>query len=381
MKIGIIVPGFSSGEPDWRIPVLVDVVQELARHVELHVFALRYPHRRGSYRIHGAQVHALGGGDAAGLKRASLLAVALRSIAAEHRRGVIDVLHGLWIDEPGFMAALGARMLRRKAVISVMGGELVGLPEIGYGGRLSRASRLLSGVALRLADAVTAGSGSAADLARGALPLSQQAKVLNLPWGINPAAFDLGASSACLAGGFRILHVASLVPVKDQDTLLRAFARVHALEPGAHLHIAGDGPLCSALLNRATSLGIVDAVTFHGYVPRTDLAGFYRQAHILAVSSRHEAQMVVVAEAALCGLPTAGTDVGLVADLAPAGALVVPVGDDAALARAFMTYRNSETRGQVAASAREHICREHLAGHTVERLLAIYRALAEQSAP
>jgi hypothetical protein len=47
-------------------------------------------------------------------------------------------------------------------VLSIGGGELVWLPEIGYGGRGSWRGRAQAGVALRLARAVTAGSHYAA---------------------------------------------------------------------------------------------------------------------------------------------------------------------------------------------------------------------------
>src|SRR5689334_9944450 len=123
MKVGLIVPGFSADAADWCIPVLVDVVCELSRRAEVHVFALRYPHQRGRYRLHGAQVHALGGGTVRGLGRPGLLAAAYASVMAEHRRSPFAVLHGLWADEPGFVAVTAARLLRIPAVVSVMGGE------------------------------------------------------------------------------------------------------------------------------------------------------------------------------------------------------------------------------------------------------------------
>ena len=166
MKIGLIVPGFSSDADDWCIPVLVDVVREVSRRAEVHVFALRYPHRRDRYAVHGAQVHSLGGGEIRGLARTRLLAAACAGVMAEHRRGRFSVLHGLWADEPGIVAVTTARLLRIPAFVSVMGGELVGMPDIGYGGRLAASNRLLTGVALRGANGVTAGSSPLAELVR-----------------------------------------------------------------------------------------------------------------------------------------------------------------------------------------------------------------------
>src|SRR5437764_971125 len=81
-------------------------------------------------------------------------------------------------------------------------------------------------------------------------------------------------------------------------------------EPGAHLHLVGEGPQRRLLELQAEQLGISGAVSFHGPVRREKLGAYYRAADVLAVSSRHEAQSVVVLEAALCGLPVVGAAVG-----------------------------------------------------------------------
>ncbi|MBV9280970.1 MAG: glycosyltransferase [Chloroflexi bacterium] len=374
MKVGLVVPGFSAGPDDWCIPVLVDVVRVLNRYVELHILALRYPHQAGRYRLHGAQVHALGGGTARDLRRAALLARGLAALAAEHRRGRFDVLHGLWADEPGSVAITAGRLLRAPSVVSVMGGELVALPDIGYGGRLARSSRALATL-LGGATAVTAGSASGVEQVRRRLGPRKGASAVHLPWGIDGGLFSAAAAPRELAGDYRILHVGSLVPVKDQAMLLQAFRRVRCSEPAAHLHVAGDGPLRPALESQAAALGLAGSATFHGPIARHDLPAFFRAADVLAVSSRHEAQLVVALEAALCGLPIAGTAVGLVADFAPRAALAVPVGDDAGLAGALLRLREPAIRCRLASAARALVQEQYLAERTVERLLELYERI------
>jgi len=387
MKIGLIVPGFSAGPDDWCIPVLVDVVRELRRHVDLHVFAIRYPYHRGRYDLHGAQVHALGGATTRGVARGALFAAAYAALAAEHRRGRFDVLHGVWIDEPGFLAVMAGRLLGAPSVVSLMGGELVGFPDIGYGGRLTPSNRVLATVALRGAARVTAGCSSGMALARACLPPRHRGKVQRVVWGIDPAVFVGGASRPEPTAEairdeppensrpFTVLHVGSLLAIKDQATLLRAFARLRAAEPAARLDIAGDGPLRFSLASEATALGISEAVTFHGHVPRHGLSALYRAADVLAVSSRHEGQGVVVLEAALCGLPVAGAEVGLVADFAPDAALAVPPGDAVALADALGLLRQSDMRRSLATAACRLMRTEYLAARTADHLVAMYRQL------
>ena len=376
MKVGLIVPGFSSDVTDWGVPVLVDVFRELSQRIELHVFALRYPHRNDRYQLHGTEVHALGGGTVRGLRRPALLAAAFAGVVREHRRRPFAALHGVWADEPGFVAVAAGRFLRIPAIVSVMGGELVTMPNIRYGGHLAWSNRLLSAVALHGARCVTAGSTHGAELARRNLRSSHWSRVAKLIWGIDPCLFETCDHAIALAGDIRVLQVGSLVPIKDQVTLLRAIARLKEWEPGVHLHLVGDGPLRAQLSDQARTLGVTTSVTFHGHVERRELAAYYRAAHVLAVSSRYEAQLVVALEAAFCGTPIAGTAVGLVADLAPDAATAVPVGDDRALAEAIRGVVRADTGPALATAARQLVASDHLAAHTADRLVSIYRHAA-----
>src|SRR5687768_9575063 len=112
MKIALIVPGFSADERDWCIPVLRNLVGELARGDEVVVFALRYPYRAGSYGAFGARVIALGGARARGAGSAGLWRRALGALRAEHRRGRFELLHAFWATEAGALTAVAGRLLR-----------------------------------------------------------------------------------------------------------------------------------------------------------------------------------------------------------------------------------------------------------------------------
>ena len=158
MNVGIVVPGFSASESDWCIPALLSLVRELSKSHDVRVFALRYPHRRASYPIYSSTVEAFGGASVRGLARLPLLVRAIASIRREHRLRPFDVFHGFWADEPGFVAVRAARSLGVPSVVTLLGGELVSFPEIGYGGRRSTLNRYLAGRALAGASRVTAGS-------------------------------------------------------------------------------------------------------------------------------------------------------------------------------------------------------------------------------
>ena len=92
-----------------------------------------------------------------------------------------------------------------------------------------------------------------------------------------------------------------------------------------------------------------------------------------------QAAPIVLLEAAVAGVPTVGTQVGHVADLAPEAAVAVPVGHAAALAEAIRALPHEESRRlQIAASAQDFAIR-HDADFTAEAMLGLYRALVAQS--
>ncbi len=343
MRIGVITPGFSAGDADWCIPALAHLVRSLAERHRLDVFALRHPPLREEYTAFGARVRPFAWGRAGALRRPLLLARALARIVAEGRTRGFDVLHGFWADEPGYLAVAAGRALGVPAVVSLLGGELVALRDIGYGTWLSPIGRALVRRALRRADAITVGSLTMGHLASRFAPAE---RLHPLPLGVDTRLFhpdDGSPRSITLSGSPSLLHVASLVPVKDQATLLRAFARAAAGLPGSHLHLVGDGPLRGELEALAAALGVGARVTFHGEVAHERLPDFYRAADLCVLASRFESQSMVALEAAACGRPPAGTAVGVRPELDGASRTVA-VGDSAALAGAILELAGDPVR-------------------------------------
>jgi glycosyltransferase involved in cell wall biosynthesis len=346
MHIALITPGFSADEHDWCIPALAHLVRQLAREHQVDVFALRYPHQPAVYEAFGARVFAFGGATTSGTQRISLLTRALRAILAN---GPYDLIQGLWADEPGVLAMLAARISGARSVVSLMGGELIDLPDLGYGGRRSAFNRLLCRLALARADAVTAGSASLAQLAA---PYAVGKPIHRLPLGVDPVHFSPAPQSAICnlqSAIYNLLHVASLVPVKDQATMLHAFARIVVVSPQTQLHIVGDGPLRPALQQLAEQLAIADRINWHGDVAHHQLPEYYRAADLFLLSSRYESQSLVVLEAAACGLPSVGTAVGLLPELVPI-VTSVPIGDAAALADATLALLHNQRKRKALAA-------------------------------
>jgi glycosyltransferase involved in cell wall biosynthesis len=376
LHVAIVVPGFSASDRDWCIPALLTLVRRLAAAIDLEIFTLRYPAPARSYDVASARVHALGGGDARGLAKATLLGRAVGRVIAAHRRRPFDVVHGLWADEPGAVAVAAGAVLRRPAAVSLMGGELVSLPEIGYGVQNGRIGRMLVGYAIARATVVTAGS----EALVGAVPATSR-PIVRMPLGVDVDRFNPRVAPAPLAGSVRILHVASLTPVKDHDTLLTAMGDV-AQRTSAHLHLVGDGPLADRLRNTVQEFGLRDRVTFHGAVPHDRLPPFYSAADICVVSSRYESQSMAALEACASGRAVVGTAVGILPELAPAARVVAP-GDAAALGRAILAVAaDEELRRQMGHAGRIVAETTFSLDRTVPALLGLYaeiRATAQAS--
>lgn len=374
MKIAIVTPGgFDRTGKERVVPVFLWLVERLARRHEVHVYTLnQYPHP-DTFPLLGATVHNIGYRGESG-QALYQIRHGLQALYAEHRRGRFDLLHGLWANRSGLIVALAGKLLRVPSVVTVAGGELVALPEIGYGGQLYPNGRRMVAATLRLATAVV----SAAEFTRR--PLRQRrpdARLIVL--GADTAIF-IPPKSSPPAPPWRLLHVASLNRVKDQPTLLRAFQAIHAAEPQARLDIIGADTLDGEIQRLAHSLGLEESVTFHGFQPSDVVAQALQRSHLLLHTSLFEdAGPLVFLEAAACGVPTVGTAVGLIDDLAPNTAVAVPIGDHKTLASAALALLHDESsRAALGSRALDFAC-TYDADWTARQYESLYTELRKTS--
>jgi glycosyltransferase involved in cell wall biosynthesis len=384
VRVGLVVPGFSANAEDWCIPALRDYVETLARKDDVRVLALRYPPSAARYHAFGAAVTALGGRTARHWGSVNLYRRALVTIASEHGRARFDLLHAFWADESGLVAAFVGRALGIPTIVSLAGGELVAFPDIAYGGQLSLVQRIKIDLALRLASAITVGSAYERELALRVAPALRRRPVQLLPLGVNLERFSppyvehqsLSELKRRRKDGLpAVVNVGSLVPVKDQLTLIAALAVARDRGQPFQLEIVGDGPLRPALLAEADRRRVGDLVRLPGAVSHERIASIYRRADLFTLSSRHEAQCLAAIEAAACGRVVIGTRVGVIPELAgPGGA--VPPREPNKLADAIASALTGRSApGRDPGVARAVVEARFALGVCTERFRALYQTL------
>jgi glycosyltransferase involved in cell wall biosynthesis len=365
LRIALIVPGGVDRSGEYRvIPALLALIGRLSLHNEVHVIALSQEKEAGEWDLAGARIHNIGRGQ-----------TRLRALAAMkslHRSAPFAVVQAIWSEHCGLIAVAAGKLLGIPSLVHVAGGELVALPDLNYGGRLSWRGRLREAVVLRGAAVITAASAPVVE-ALSNLGLAAQ----RLPLGVDlqtwPPRAPMRRDPDKPA---KLIHVASLNAVKDQSTLLRALAAVQQAGASFEMDIVGEDTLHGKIQHLAAQLGLSGKVRFHGFLPQRQLRPVLEEADVMIVSSRHEAGPLVVLEAAVAGVPTVGTKVGHVAEWAPQAALSVPVADPAALAAAIVQMINDEElRLRI---AREALSRATLedANYTARRFQALYASFA-----
>ncbi|UQX10846.1 glycosyltransferase family 4 protein [Candidatus Mycobacterium methanotrophicum] len=108
------------------------------------------------------------------------------------------------------------------------------------------------------------------------------------------------------AGDPRVLVLSRLVPHKQIEDAMAAVALLRPSTPGLHLDIVGGGWWWQRLVDHAASLGISDAVTFHGHIDDVTKHHVMQQSWVHVLPSRKEGWGLAVVEAAQHGVPTIG---------------------------------------------------------------------------
>jgi glycosyltransferase involved in cell wall biosynthesis len=175
-------------------------------------------------------------------------------------------------------------------------------------------------------------------------------------------------------------NIAALEEGKDHATLLRAARAVTRHRPDVLFLMIGDGDLRDNLGRQQHELGLDESVRFLGFVAEAER--FLPAFDVFVMSSHMEGLGSIVLDAFAAGVPVAATAGGGLPELVRDGetGLLVPVGDDAALADAILRLLGDQALAQrLVASARACVESKFAVPSMVAKYVQIYREVLKPS--
>ena len=216
------------------------------------------------------------------------------------------------------------------------------------------------------------------------------ARVVQIYNGVDEQRFHPHASSSrdILPAGFAppgavvLGTVGRMSGEKDQLTLLRAFARAHALRPQSMLRLVlvGDGPLKAEIERETHAARLDQQVWITG--ARGDIAEILRALDIFVLPSLGEGISNTILEAMASGLPVIATRVGGNPELVVENetGMLVPAADPEAMAQVIVNYLTQpmliRQHGQ---AGRARIEREYSMDAMVRQYMAVYDAALKKN--
>ncbi|HSP78120.1 MAG TPA: glycosyltransferase family 1 protein [Myxococcaceae bacterium] len=135
-----------------------------------------------------------------------------------------------------------------------------------------------------------------------------------------------------LGGRPYVLHVGSGIPRKRVDVLLEVFAALRGQDPELRL-VQQGAALSEAQRAQVERLGLGDALLQPPRLERATLAGLYRRARAVLVTSEAEGFGLPVIEALACGAPVVASNLPVLREVGGDVVRYAPVGDVAAWTR------------------------------------------------
>ncbi|TAK56389.1 MAG: glycosyltransferase [Bacteroidetes bacterium] len=370
-KVAVVVPGgIDSPESGLQIPNLVQLLSKLSLSFDMTIYSMiRISDSNEEYRCGEARVIFLGSHHHHSFL--SKFITLLKAFLKDGKR--FDLIHGFWALPSGLIALLVSKLFKIPSVVSLLGGETASVPEIQYGNMVHPFLRNLTLSVCNHADAIIV------------LTSFQQKQLQNIgvnrhnvvviPFGIEPSLFP--HDDKVLPGGeVHFLHVGSIIPVKNHEMLIRAFKLIFEKLP-CKLRLVGVDYRNGEIQKLTENLNLQENITFCGYTPYEKMYEHYQWADILLHPSYHEAQGLVVVEAAASQVLVCGTQVGLIADFTPDKALSVSAGDYYSLANTVLDLLNSP---ELMTSVRKNALRwsqTHTINWSVEQVQNIYQKLLD----
>ncbi|MEX2231747.1 MAG: glycosyltransferase family 4 protein [Cyclobacteriaceae bacterium] len=308
------------------IPVLADLFARLSKHFDIVFYSFRpidTSHVPIALRVRQAVSWRFPG------RLKYLMVSAL--FGWDHIMQPYALIFSVSVYPAGKWAIVLGKIFNRPVIVQIIALEAVALPDIGYGNLTKPWLAKITRSVCEKADALVAVAEYQKQIAIKSLPTTREISVL--PLRINSNKFTYRERRISFPVQF--IHIAFYSPVKDQDTMFAAFAKVASVID-CHLTVVGDGFNTSKIHAKLRDLQIEDRVTFAGVVKQSEVPRYLSDAHILLHTARFETGCAVIQEAMASGVVVCGTKVGILADIGDRYAVIVPPCDAEQLAEKIL---------------------------------------------
>ncbi len=201
-------------------------------------------------------------------------------------------------------------------------------------------------------------------------------KTTMVPIGIEAVAVNKTLSADILpyfTSGKVIVNVASLVPEKNHEALLRITQEVIKTQSNIRLLILGDGKLRESLKQRITAMGLESHVALLGY--RSDVLSILSNADVFTLPSRIEGLPGVILEAFYCKVPVVAYNVGGISEVVKndeTGWLIDKDDEQKFIASVTEALTNSIKTDELEKNAYQFVTREFMNNNIAQKFAATY---------
>jgi glycosyltransferase involved in cell wall biosynthesis len=248
-----------------------------------------------------------------------------------------EILYSFWGHPAGTVAVFLGKCFNTRSVVTLLGSETANLPQFNYGFmRNEKEKRKIMWTCRNASKLITVSACQADILKKNGLARNIEV----IPIGTKRQHFY--PSDKKLELPLKIVHVANLNEVKDQETLIRAFGVIKNKIP-SFLKIVGPDFLNGRLQRLAYHLHLSNDIEFVGAVPHHSLLPYFQWADAFMLTSLSEGQNVAITEAMMCGLLPISTKVGLMHDIGSEVGIVADCKDYEGLAnQTILLYQQPE---------------------------------------
>lgn len=273
----------------------------------------------------------------------------------------------------GPIAWLTERVTRIPFIVALRGGDVPGAEaSVSY---LQRILAPFRRAVLAGARAITANSSGLAAISSATDPYPVDV----IPNGVDTEFFCPRTTERPRDEFTHLLFVGRFNGQKNLRSLLQQFAVARTRAPTIRLTMIGDGPHKEMLYSEAKRLGIIEAVTWRGWMGKAELAALYRDADVFVNPSLYEGMPNTVMEAMASGLPVIASAVAGNDELVEHGrtGLLFDLHESDALAEAIVLLSESpELRASFGRSGRDTVVSMYSWEATAQRYAAYFQPRA-----